>query len=136
MKIPMSSPDITSLDIDAIDEVLSMRWLSIGPKIGQFERAFADYNGLAQAVGVNSGTRGLHLATIAAGVGEGDEVITPSFSFIASVNCLLYERAMPVFGDIDSLTGNIDPALIEGAITGSPSTWTRFLRSPENTTWS
>lgn len=117
MKIPMSSPDITSAEIDAINEVLTTRWLSLGPKISEFEERFAEYNGLPHAVGVNSGTSGLHLAMIAAGVSEGDEVITPSFSFIASANCALYERAKPVFVDIDPLTGNIDPNLIEDAIT-------------------
>lgn len=117
MQIPMSSPDITRAEIDAVNGVLNTRWLSLGPKIGEFEQAFADYVGTAHAIGVNSGTSGLHLAMIAAGVGPGDEVITPSFSFIASANCVLYERGKPVFVDIDLCTGNIDPAYIEAAIT-------------------
>jgi perosamine synthetase len=117
MKIPMSSPDITSLEIDAVNQVLSTRWLSLGPKIDEFEHLFADYTERTHAIGVNSGTSGLHLAAIAAGVRDGDEVITPSFSFIASANCVLYERAKPVFVDIDPLTGNIDPNLIDEAIT-------------------
>ncbi len=117
MQIPMSSPDITQAEIDAVNEVLRTPYLSIGPRIGQFEQAFADYVGTKYAVAVNSGTSGLHLAVIAAGVQEGDEAITPSFSFVASANCVLYERGKPVFVDIDPLTGNMDPALIESAIT-------------------
>src|SRR5690606_7056985 len=89
----------------------------IGPQIEQFEAAFASYTGTPHAIGVNSGTSGLHLAMIAAGIGPGDEVITPSFSFIASANCVVYERGTPVFVDIDPLTGNMDPACIEAAIT-------------------
>lgn len=117
MQIPMSSPDITQLEIDAVMEVLNTRWLSIGPKIKEFEANFAEYVGLKHAIGVNSGTSGLHLAVISAGVGEGDEVITPSFSFIASANCVLYERGKPVFVDIDPLTGNMDPVAVEAAVT-------------------
>lgn len=117
MHIPMSSPDITQAEIDAVTGVLRTPWLSLGPKIGEFEQAFANYVGTAHAIGVNSGTSGLHLAMIAAGIGPGDEVITPSFSFIASANCVLYERGKPVFVDIDPDTGNIDPACIEAAIT-------------------
>jgi dTDP-4-amino-4,6-dideoxygalactose transaminase len=117
MDIPMSSPDITDLEIDAINRVLRTRWLSLGPRISEFEQAFAKYVGTQHAVGVNSGTSGLHLAIIAAGISDDDEVITPSFSFIASANSVLYERAKPVFIDIDPVTGTMDPALIEGAIT-------------------
>ncbi|NDJ77404.1 MAG: DegT/DnrJ/EryC1/StrS family aminotransferase [Chloroflexi bacterium] len=117
MNIPMASPDITQIEIDAVTDVLQTRWLSIGPKIKQFETDFSYYVGTRYAVGVNSGTSGLHLAMIAAGVSEGDEVITPSFSFIASANCILYERAKPVFVDIDPRTGNITPETIEAAIT-------------------
>lgn len=109
--IPMASPDLTDAEIAAVNQVLSTRHLSIGPQIEAFEQAFATYTGTRQAVGVNSGTSGLHLAMIAAGVKEGDLVITTPFSFVASANCILYERAIPVFVDIDPLTGNIDPAL-------------------------
>lgn len=116
-RIPMSSPDITQLEIEAVNEVLRTPFLSIGPKIKAFEAALADYTGARYAVGVNSGTSGLHLAIIAAGIQDGDEVITPSFSFIASANAVLYERGKPVFVDINPLTGNIDPSLIEAAIT-------------------
>jgi len=117
MSIPMSSPDITQAEIDAVNEVLKTRWLSLGPRITEFERAFAGYVDTQHAVGVNSGTSGLHLTMIALGIGPGDEVITPSFSFIASANCVLYERGKPVFVDIDPLTGNVNPAAVEAAIT-------------------
>ena len=113
----MSSPDITQAEIEAVTGVLQTRWLSLGPKIDAFEEAFAAYVGTRHAVGVNSGTSGLHLCVLAAGIGAGDEVITASFSFIASANCIVYAGAKPVFVDIDPRTGNIDPALIEAAIT-------------------
>ncbi len=113
----MSSPDITQAEIDAVLGVLNTRWLSLGPRIVEFEEKLAAYTGTRFAVGVNSGTAGLHLAMIAAGVQDGDEVISPSFSFIASANCVLYERGKPVFVDIDPKTGNLDPNLLEAAIT-------------------
>ncbi|MBN2304358.1 MAG: DegT/DnrJ/EryC1/StrS family aminotransferase [Anaerolineae bacterium] len=117
MNIPMSSPDITQEEIDAVTDVLTTRWLALGPKLDQFESRFARYIGARYGIGVNSGTSGLHLAMIAAEAGAGDEVITPSFSFIASANCVLYERATPIFVDIDPKTGNMDPAAFEAAIT-------------------
>lgn len=112
MRIPMSSPDLTTAEIKAINEVLQTPYLSIGPRIEAFESAIIDYVGTCYAVGVSSGTSGLHLAVIAAGVGERDLAITTPFSFVASANCLLYERAIPVFVDIDPQTLNIDPALV------------------------
>lgn len=117
MQIPMASPDITQTEIDAVNEVLQTNWLSIGPKIDSFEKALASYVGCRYGIGVNSGTSGLHLSMIAADIHDGDEVITPSFSFVASANAVLYERGKPVFVDINPLTGNIDPASIESAIT-------------------
>jgi dTDP-4-amino-4,6-dideoxygalactose transaminase len=117
MHIPMSSPDITQAEIDAVIAVMQTATLSIGPQIKAFEAQVAAYTHVPYAVGVNSGTSGLHLAMIAAGIGKGDEVITPSFSFIASANAILYERGVPVFVDIDLETGNIDTRLIERAIT-------------------
>lgn len=115
--VPMSSPEITPEDIQAVNEVLHTHSLSIGPRIIQFEEALAHYVGTRYAVGVNSGTSGLHMAVIAAGLKDGDEVITTSFSFVASANCMLYERAKPVFVDIDPVSNNIDPNAIEAAIT-------------------
>jgi perosamine synthetase len=117
MHIPMSSPDITQGEIGAVNDVLRSPNLSGGPYIGQFERALAAYCCAQYGIGVNSGTSGLHLAVIAAGIGPGDEVITASFSFVASANVVLYERGKPVFVDIDPSTGNIDPSAIEAAIT-------------------
>jgi dTDP-4-amino-4,6-dideoxygalactose transaminase len=111
----MSSPDLTAAEVAAVNQVLTTPHLSIGPQIEAFERAFAAYVGTRYAVGVNSGTSGLHLAVIAAGVGEGDLVITTPFSFVASANSILYERAVPVFVDVDPATGNIDPALVAEA---------------------
>jgi len=114
--IPMSSPDITDAERAAVAEVLSTTHLSIGPRLERFERAVAAYVGAAHGVGVNSGTSGLHLCVIAAGVEEADLVVTTPFSFIASANCILYERAVPVFVDVGERTGNIDPALVAEAV--------------------
>src|SRR5205807_7080207 len=90
--------------------------LSLGPRLGEFERAFAARLGVAHASAVSSGTAGLHLAIRAAGVRAGDEVVTTPFSFVASANCLLYEGARPVFCDIDPRTLNIDPSAAEAAV--------------------
>ena len=114
--IPMSGPDITPDEIDAVEAVLRTPFLSIGPQITQFEARFAEYVGTGHAAGVSSGTAGLHLACIAAGVGESDLVVTTPFSFVASANCILYERAVPVFVDIDPETLNVDPALAASAV--------------------
>jgi dTDP-4-amino-4,6-dideoxygalactose transaminase len=111
----MSSPDITDADREAVAQVLRTPSLALGPQMKAFEEAVAAYAGTRWAVAVNSGTSGLHLAVIAAGVGEGDLVLTPSFSFIASANCILYERAVPVFVDVDPCTGNVDPAAVAEA---------------------
>jgi perosamine synthetase len=112
----MSSPDITAAEIEAVNRVLQTPYLSIGPHIAGFEGRFAAYVGTRHAVGVSSGTAGLHLCVIAAGVGEGDLVITTPFSFVASANVILYERAIPVFVDIDLLTLNINPEQVAEAV--------------------
>ena len=117
MRIPLSSPDITDAEIDAVTTVLRTNRLSLGPQLEAFEQAMASYHGVPHAVAVSSGTAGLHLALLALGVGEGCEVIVPSFSFVAVANAVLYVRATPVFVDIDPITLNLDPALIEEAIT-------------------
>ena len=98
-------------------EVLRSGQLSLGPRLAQFEGAFAARVGARLASAVSSGTAGLHLALRAAGVGDGDEVITSPFSFVASANAALYERARPVFADIDPVTLNLDPAAAQAAIT-------------------
>jgi perosamine synthetase len=115
--IPLSQPDITQREIDAVVDVLHTSTLSIGPKIEEFERKCAAIAGRRHAIGVSSGTAGLHCAMIAAGVDARDEVITTPFSFVASANCILYVGAKPKFVDIDTKTLNIDIEKIEAAIT-------------------
>jgi perosamine synthetase len=117
MKIPLAAPDISENEINAVVEVLRSPRLSLGPKLKEFEHSVAEYAGTKHAVAVNSGTSGLHLCVRALGLKAGDEVITTPFSFIASANVLLYEKALPVFVDIDLKTLNIDANKIEGAIT-------------------
>ncbi len=116
VEIPLSRPDITQKDIDAVVEVLRTPHLSLGPKLSEFERKMAEFTGTQYAVAVNSGTTGLHLCVRALGIREGDEVITTPFSFVASANVMLYERAKPVFVDIDPETLNIDISRIEERI--------------------
>lgn len=114
--IPLSAPDVSDEDRQRVLDVLSGRTLSLGPLLPAFEQAMAEAAGTRYAVAVNSGTSALHLCVKAAGIGEGDEVITSPFSFVASANCMLYERAVPRFVDININTYNIDPANIPGAI--------------------
>jgi len=115
--IPLSRPDVTEAEIQAVVEVMRTDRLSIGPKLEAFEAAVAGRAGRKFGVGVNSGTSGLHLCLRALGIGEGDEVITTSFSFIATTNCILFQRAVPVFVDIDPDTYNMDPGAIAAAVT-------------------
>jgi perosamine synthetase len=116
-QIPMSQPDIRDEDIELVVQALRSNRLSMGPFLKRFERAFADYIGSKHAIAVSSGTAGLHLCIRAANIGPGDEVITTPFSFVASANCILFERATPVFVDIDESSMNIDPGLVEAAVT-------------------
>jgi perosamine synthetase len=118
MQIYLSRPDITQKEIDAVCAVLRTPSLSLGPKLTEFETAFAKYIGRKRAVAVNSGTSGLFLCMLALEIGPGDEVITTPFTFIASSNSIMMAGAKPVFADIDPLTLNIDPAKIEAKITG------------------
>jgi perosamine synthetase len=115
--IPLSSPDITQAEIDAVTAVLRTPHLSQGPELAAFESALARYHGVHDAVAVSSGTAGLHLALLALGIGEGDEVIVPSFAFVAVANAVLQVRAAPVFAEIDPATLNLDPASVERAVT-------------------
>ena len=117
MKIPLSAPDITEAEISAVADVLRTPRLSLGPQTENFELSIARYVGTSHAIAVSSGTAALHLCIRAFGISEGDEVIVPSFAFIAVANALRYERAIPVFVDIDPHTLNLDPARIEEAIT-------------------
>ena len=114
--IPMSQPDVTSAERTAVLDVLSGSTLALGPRLDLFEHRLATYVGAAHGVGVSSGTAGLHLCVVAAGIGEGDVVLTTPFSFVASANCVLYERARPVFVDIDPVTLTIDPNALSDAV--------------------
>ncbi len=138
MKVPLSRPWVTEEDIKAVEEVLRTPNLSLGPKLPEFERMLAEVSQRKYAVAVNSGTSALHLIVRSLGIKDGDEVITTPFSFIASSNCILFERAKPVFVDIRKDTYNINPDLIEGAITektkaiiavdvfGQPADWDKL----------
>ena len=114
--IPLSQPDITRTEIDAVLDVLQTTTLTMGTRLEQFEKACARISGRRHAVGVSSGTGALHCALVAAGVGEGHEVITTPFSFVASTNCILYVGAKPVFVDIDPQTLNMDVDKVAAAI--------------------
>lgn len=115
--IPLARPYIDEHDKQAVINVLDSRQISLGPTQIQFERVFKSFVKTQYACAVSNGTTGLHLAVRALGLQKGDEVITTSFSFIASTNCLLYEGIKPVFVDIEKDTYNIDPKKIEKAIT-------------------
>ncbi len=113
MKVPLSSPDIVGKDIEAVVEVMNTRFLSIGPKVVEFEKRIGSYAGVRYAVAVNSGTSALHLIIRGLGIGEGDMVITTPFSFIASSNCILFEKGRPLFEDIEKDTLNLDADKVE-----------------------
>jgi perosamine synthetase len=115
--IQMASVRIDEDSIQSVVDVLRAGQIAQGPRVEQFEKAFAGYTGVKYAVAVNSGTAALHTALLAAGIGPGDEVITTSFSFIATANCCLFVGARPVFTDVDPRTFNIDPRSIEEKIT-------------------
>jgi perosamine synthetase len=115
--IPLAQPDIGEEEIRLVNEVLRSGWLSMGPKVVEFEERFANYIGTKHAIAVNSGTSGLHLCMSAIGIKKGNEVITSTFSFVASSNSILFEGGKPVFVDIDPNTLNIDTERIEAAIT-------------------
>jgi dTDP-4-amino-4,6-dideoxygalactose transaminase len=116
MKIPMSSPDLTDAERQAVIDVINTPILSMGQQTPRFEQSFRDLTGAKHAIAVNSGTAGLHLCVRAAGIGPGDLVITTPFSFVASTNALLFENAIPVFVDVDPKTGNIDPEQVADAV--------------------
>src|SRR3989344_123084 len=108
--IPVFRPQIGQEEIDAISEVLKSRWIGLGPKTKELEEKFAQYIGVSNAVGLNSGTAALHLALEGLEIGSGDEVIVPSLTFVATVHAILYNKAKPVFADVneDTLTINIE----------------------------
>jgi perosamine synthetase len=115
--IPLSAPHITEAEIEAVTAVLRTPHLSLGPELPAFEASLAAFHSVPHAVAVSSGTAGLHLALLTLGIGEGHEVIIPSFAFIAVANAVLYVRATPVFAEIDPVTLNLSPAAVEQAIT-------------------
>jgi perosamine synthetase len=115
--IPLARPVLGKAEERAVLEVLRSGQLSLGPRVGEFERVFAARVGAPLACAVSSGTAGLHLALRAVGVQPGDEVLTSPFSFVASANAALYEGARPVFADIDPVTLNLDPAAAAAAVT-------------------
>lgn len=116
MEIHLARPDITEAEIENVVAVLRSPNLSLGPKLGEFEEAFARYLGRKRAVAVNSGTSALFLSLRALGIGEGDEVITTPFTFISSATSIMMTGARPIFVDIDPISLNMDPARIEEAI--------------------
>jgi perosamine synthetase len=117
VRIPLSSPDITEAEIDAVTAVLRTPQLSLGPELAAFESALAEYHSVPVALCVSSGTAGLHLALLALNIAEGDEVILPSFAFVAVANAVLQLHATPVFAEIEPVTLNLDPAAVERAVT-------------------
>ena len=137
--VPMSSAEITDRDIQAVVAVLRSGRLALGPQTRAFEAALADFVGTQHAIAVNSGTSGLHLIVRALGLGPGDEVLVPSFTFAASVNAILFEGATPVFVDIEPETYNLDPADLARKVTprtkaimavdifGHPAEWDAIL---------
>ncbi len=138
-EIPMSAPDISEEDVQAVADVVRSGRLALGPKTEEFERLVADYVGTSHAVAVSSGTTALHLVVRALGIGPGDEVLVPSFTFAASANVILYERATPVFVDIEPDTYNLDPedlarkitprtkAILAVDVFGHPAEWDAIL---------
>src|SRR5271167_3267035 len=115
--IPLALPVLGEAEERAVIEVLRSGQLSLGPRVHEFERAFAARVRAPLACALSSGTAGLHLALRAVGVSEGDEVLTSPFSFVASANVALYERARPLFADIDPVTLNLDPQAAAAAVT-------------------
>ena len=115
--IPIAKPIISDEEIEEVTKVLRSGFIAQGPKVAEFEEKFAKYIGVKHAVATSSGTTALHLALLAAGIGPGDEVITTPFTFAATGNAIIYVGAKPVFVDIDSDTYNINPKMIDEAVT-------------------
>jgi UDP-4-amino-4-deoxy-L-arabinose-oxoglutarate aminotransferase len=118
--LPFSRPSITEGDIDAVGDVLRSGWITTGPKCAEFERAFSQYTGSAGAAALCSGTAGMHLALHALGIGPGDEVITPSLTWVSTVNLIVLSGATPVFADVDRDTLLVAPDAVRRCL--SPRT--------------
>lgn len=117
MQVPFAKPRFYGGEVDALAEVVASGWVSQGPRVRAFERAFAERVGAKHAIATTNCTTALHLALYVTGIGPGDEVIIPSLSFIATANAVWHCGATPVFADIDPLTYNLDPVAAERAIT-------------------
>jgi perosamine synthetase len=115
--VPFSRPSYDEGEARAVADVIATGWVSQGPRVAEFERAFADRHGARYGVATTSCTTALHLAMIVSGIGNGDEVICPSYSFVATANAALYVGATPVFADVDPVTTNLDIADVRRRIT-------------------
>ena len=115
--LPYGRQSIDDDDIAAVVTVLRSDWLTTGPMVGEFERAFAEATGSAEAVAVSNGTAALHAAVHALNIGPGDEVIVPAMTFAATANCVVYQGGTPIFVDVDPETLLIDPAQVEAKMT-------------------
>lgn len=115
--LPYGRQTVDEDDIEAVVEVLRSDWLTTGPKVEEFEKAFAQFTGTAHAVAVSNGTAALHAAMAALGIGPGDEVIVPAITFVATANSVVYQDGTPVFADVDPETLLIDPADVRRKIT-------------------
>ena len=116
-RINVMQPWLGEEEVAAVSEVLRSGWVAQGPRVAQFEAAFAESQQVAHAVALSSCTTALHLALVIAGVGPGDEVVVPSFSFVATTNAPTYVGATPIFADVDPVTGNLTPATIATVVT-------------------
>ncbi len=116
IKVSIANPIIGEEEINAVIEVMKSGMIAQGPKVAEFEKAFAEFVGCKHAIAVNSGTAALQVANLSAGIGPGDEVITSPFTFAATGNSILFTGAKAAFVDIDPETFTLDPALIEDAI--------------------
>ena len=123
MRIPITKPYFGEEERKAILEPLESGWVVQGPKVAEFERCFAEFSGSKFAIATSSCTTALHLSLSALGIGPGDEVLLPSFTFVATANAVEYTGAQPVFCDIDLVTFNIDVAEIKRKITQLYTCW-------------
>ncbi len=116
-RVPIALPSLGDEEWQAVREPIMSGWLTQGPKVAAFEKAFASRHSVSHALAVTSATTGLHLALAARGIGPGDEVIVPAFTWVATANVVLYCGATPVFADIDPATFNLDPADVARRLT-------------------
>jgi UDP-4-amino-4-deoxy-L-arabinose-oxoglutarate aminotransferase len=115
--LPFSRPSITEEDISAMGDVLRSGWITTGPKVAQFEQRFADYVGCTGAVALTSATAGMHVALRALGIGPGDDVVTPSLTWVSTVNLIVLAGARPVFADVDRETLMVSPESVAACLT-------------------